>query len=146
VVLTGPARGYVKGRLAAAGIPFTHRYVKDFKSLYRYYQALDLYLVTSRLEGGPKAVLESMASGVPLITTPVGMAPEVVQDGVNGRLCPAPDPEVIAAVAASLLDDGALRAAVVKAGLATVKNFTWPEVAARYYRDVYARLLGKLGA
>jgi glycosyltransferase involved in cell wall biosynthesis len=144
-VLTGPGRGYVKQRLAVAGIPFTHRYVKDFKELYRYYHALDLYLVTSRNEGGPKAVLESLASGVPLVTTAVGMAPEVVQDGVNGRICAAPDPEAIVAAAGSLLDDAALRTSVIKAGLDSVKKYTWAKVAARYYQDLYAPLLAKAG-
>jgi glycosyltransferase involved in cell wall biosynthesis len=145
VVLTGPARGYVKQRLAGAGIPFTHRHVQDFKGLYRYYHALDLYLVTSRNEGGPKAVLESLASGVPLVTTAVGMAPEVVQDGVNGRICAAPDPEAIVAAAASLLDDAALRTSAIKAGLVTSKKYPWAMVAARYYQALYAPLLGKAG-
>ena len=40
----------------------------------RAYHAVDVCLVTSRQEGGPKAVLESMAAGVPLVTTRVGQA------------------------------------------------------------------------
>ncbi len=144
-VLTGPARGYVKQRLAAAGIPYTHRYVEDFKELYRYYHALDLYLVTSRNEGGPKAVLESMASGVPLVTTAVGMAPEVVQDGVNGRICAALAPEVIAEAAASLIDDAAGRTAVITAGRTTVEEYSWAAIAVRYYQEVYAPLVEKTG-
>lgn len=143
VILTGPARGYVKKRLAAAGIPYSHRYLADFKQLYRYYHALDLYLVTSRNEGGPKAVLEAMASGAPLVTTAVGMAPEVVQDGVNGRICAAPDPEAIAEAAASLLDDVAGRAAVITAGRITAEEYSWAAIAARYYRDIYAPLVEK---
>ena len=44
-----------------------------------YFQVLDAYLITSREEGGPKAVLESMASGVPLVTTKVGQAIDLVR-------------------------------------------------------------------
>jgi len=142
-VLTGPARGYVKKRLAAAGIPFTHHYVEDFKQLYHYYHALDLYLVTSRNEGGPKSVLEAIASGVPLVTTSVGIAPDLVKDGVNGRLCAAPDPEAIAEAAASLLNDAAQRAAVITAGRTTAEEYSWPAIAALYYRDIYAPLVEK---
>jgi len=42
-------------------------------------QALDLYIVASREEGEPKAILESMASGVPLVTTEVGQAMDFVE-------------------------------------------------------------------
>ncbi len=141
-VLIGPARGYVKQRLTEAGIPYTHRYIEDFKEVSCNYHALDLYLVTSRIEGGPKAVLESMASGVPLITTAVGMAPEVVEDGHNGRLCHDLKPEAISAAAASLVDDTALRNNVIRNGLATAKRFAWPAIATRYYHEVYAPLIG----
>lgn len=143
-VLTGPGRGYVKKRLAAAGIPFTHHYVEDFKQLYHYYHALDLYLVTSRNEGGPKAVLEAMASGVPLVTTSVGIALDLVKDGVNGRICAAPDPEAIAEAAASLLDDAAQRATVITAGRATTEEYPWAAIAACYYRDIYAPLVERM--
>ena len=45
---------------------------------------LDLYLITSREEGGPRAVFESMASGIPLVTTKVGQAMDVVVHERNG--------------------------------------------------------------
>ena len=51
----------------------------------------------SRQEGGPKAVLESMAAGVPLVTTRVGQAPELVEDGANGSLVDVEDAEALAA-------------------------------------------------
>jgi glycosyltransferase involved in cell wall biosynthesis len=92
--------------------------------LYKYYHALDLYLVTSRNEGGPKSVLESMASGVPLVTTAVGMAPDVVLDGINGRLCSSFDPEAIAAIATELLDDDTCRADLMKVGKGPPK-YSW---------------------
>jgi glycosyltransferase involved in cell wall biosynthesis len=41
---------------------------------------MDIYIVTGWHEGGPKAVLESMAAGVPLVTTRVGQAMDLVQN------------------------------------------------------------------
>ncbi|OQX15357.1 MAG: glycosyl transferase family 1 [Desulfobulbaceae bacterium A2] len=93
VLLSGPARGYVKQGLSRLGIPFKHIFFKDYISLCRIYQALDLYLVTSREEGGPKSVLESMASGVPLVSTRVGQAVDLIQHGVNGWLADVEDVE-----------------------------------------------------
>ena len=87
-MLVGPARGYVKNNLLELGIPFIHKY-SDKKympeiELPDYYNALDLYLVTSRVEGGPLALVEAMACGIPLITTDVGMARDIIINGENG--------------------------------------------------------------
>ncbi len=86
VLLSGPARGYVKAGLERLNVPYRHHYLADYAAVGRLYQALDLYLVTSRQEGGPKAVLESMACGVPLVSTRVGQAVDLVQHGRNGWL------------------------------------------------------------
>ncbi len=84
VLLSGPSRGYVKKALTRIGIPWRHRYLENYPDIGNLYQALDLYIVASRQEGGPKAIFESMASGVPLVTTSVGQAMDLVQHGING--------------------------------------------------------------
>ena len=56
VLLTGPARGYVKRGLEKMEIPYRHDYLQNYYDIVDYYNALDLYLVTSREEGGPKAI------------------------------------------------------------------------------------------
>ena len=53
-------------------------------------------VVPARQEGGPKALLEAMASGVPLVTTRVGQAPELVEHGSNGWLVDVDDVESLA--------------------------------------------------
>lgn len=80
VVLTGPARGYVIKLLEKESIPFKYLGILDKGKISRLYSALDLYLVASRYEGGPRALLESLASGVPVATTPVGQAFEVLRE------------------------------------------------------------------
>ena len=67
VLLTGPARGYVKSELKKRKIKFVHIFVNSYKEIASFYNALDLYIVSSREEGGPKAIVESMASGVPML-------------------------------------------------------------------------------
>ena len=85
-LLTGPARGYVKQGLAAAGVPFRHALLESYTEQSTAYHALDAYVVTSREEGGPKAVLESMASGIPLVSTRVGQATDLVESCHTGVL------------------------------------------------------------
>jgi len=104
VLLTGPARGYVKRGLEKLGIPYMHRFLKSYFEIGEYYKVLDLYLVTSREEGGPRAVLESMASGVPLVTTKVGQATDLVKHGENGWMVEIDDLEGLVYWSAHVLD------------------------------------------
>jgi glycosyltransferase involved in cell wall biosynthesis len=108
VLLTGPARGYVQRELERARIPYRHARLGSRSDLGRAYHSLDAYLVTSRQEGGPKSVLESMASGVPLVTTRVGQAAELVDDGENGLLTDVDDVQALAHAVQRVHDDAAL--------------------------------------
>ena len=96
VLLSGPARGYVKAGLERLGVPYRHHYLRHYPEVGELFQALDLYIIASRQEGGPKAVLESMASGVPLVTTRVGQAMDLVRHGENGWMVAGEDPEGLA--------------------------------------------------
>jgi glycosyltransferase involved in cell wall biosynthesis len=84
VLLTGPARGYVRAGLEGLGIPYRHLLLPDVDALADVYPAIDVCLVASRDEGGPRAVLESLATRVPLVTTRVGQAADLVRHGENG--------------------------------------------------------------
>jgi len=109
VLLTGPARGYVRKELERVGIPYRHAFLGSREELSQAYAAVDAYLVTSRQEGGPKAVLEAMASGVPLVTTRVGQAPDLVEHDRNGFLADVDDAEALAGAVQRVHDDGAVR-------------------------------------
>ena len=50
----------------------------DFKILNELYNCLDLYIVTSRIEGGPQAILECGITKTPIISTDVGVASEIL--------------------------------------------------------------------
>jgi len=95
VLLSGPARGYVKEGLKARGVPFVHRQFENPEEVGTLYPALDAYLVSSRQEGGPNAILESMAMGVPLVSTPVGQATDLIRDGENALLVPKEDSQAM---------------------------------------------------
>lgn len=43
-----------------------------------------MFVMNSASEGGPRSALEAMGAGMPVIATPVGVMPEVIEDGVNG--------------------------------------------------------------
>lgn len=138
--LTGPARGYVKLRLTELGIPFVHFYPADHSDLLHCYHALDLYLVTSREEGGPMGLMESMASGVPVVSTQVGMAPDLIIDRVSGRLVTSDDPDHIAQIALELLSMPQL-SELRRQARSAVMAADWSVVARSHWEYVYTPLL-----
>jgi len=121
VLLTGPARGYVRRELERRGIPHRHGLLASRDELARAYGTVDVCLVTSRQEGGPKAVLEAMASGVPLVTTRVGQASELVVDGRNGLMAEVDDVEGIVAAVERVHDDAQLRSRLRTSGRETAE-------------------------
>lgn len=143
VLLTGPARGYVRAGLDAMKVPYRHIPVESYEDMVSCYQALDLYLVASREEGGPKAVMESMATGIPLVATRVGMAADYIRNGVNGFLCDVEDDELLATRATEVLGNAALRDQITAHGLETAKRCDYRQVARMHYEQVYLPLLQK---
>lgn len=122
VLLTGPARGYVRGELERRRIPFVHRLLPTRGGLTAAYHALDACLIASRQEGGPKSILESMATGIPLVATRVGQASELVEDGVNGLLVDVEDVESLAHGLGRVHGDAALRERLRAAGRRTAES------------------------
>jgi glycosyltransferase involved in cell wall biosynthesis len=116
VLLTGRARGYVRAELTRLGVPHRHFLLGSRNELAKLYHALDVYLVTSRQEGGPKALLESMATGVPLVTTRVGQVPEIVTDEVDGLVRDVDDVDALAGAVARVHEDSGLRDRLQAAG------------------------------
>jgi len=96
VLLSGPCRGYLINQLETIGVAYKHTFLKNYSDIWRLYHALDFYLVSSREEGGPKSILESMATGIPIISTPVGQAQDLIKHGKNGWLSETFEPENLA--------------------------------------------------
>lgn len=123
VMLTGPARGYVRRELERFGVPYEHRLLSSRDELGLAYRGVDVCLVTSRQEGGPKSALEAMASGVPFVSTRVGQAAELVRDGENGLLADVDDVDALVAAVERVHDDAELRARLRVAGPATAEAY-----------------------
>jgi glycosyltransferase involved in cell wall biosynthesis len=84
--------------------------------------AADIFVLPSRFEGLPLAVLEAMAAGLPVVATRVCGMTEAVQDGVTGLLVQPRDPAVLAATIGELLAKPQLAAQMGKRGRARAQQ------------------------
>jgi glycosyltransferase involved in cell wall biosynthesis len=92
VLLAGPRRHWLLNSLRAEGIPVVFageesgavddypRNILSRARLNELYQALDACVISSRWEGGPYSVLEALAAGCPVVSSPVGTARDVLPD------------------------------------------------------------------
>jgi glycosyltransferase involved in cell wall biosynthesis len=72
-------------------------------------EGADMLVLPSHREGLPIVILEAMAASLPVIATPVGAVPDVVEDGTTGLLAPVGDTDALAEKVAALAADPALR-------------------------------------
>ncbi len=79
------------------------------------YQEADVFCLPSWWEAMPLTVLEAMAAGLPVVATPVGDIPRMVEDGVSGRLVPPRHPEALADALEPLLRNVEARRAMGRA-------------------------------
>ncbi|WP_426733180.1 glycosyltransferase family 4 protein [Myxococcus faecalis] len=102
----------------------------------------EVLLFPSHNEGFGMALVESMASGLVPVTTPVGVALDVVKEGVSGHLFPVGDVATPVEVLVGLAADRGRLLAMRKAAQQGVQGMSWTEVAARtlaLYEEVLRR-------
>ena len=83
VVLTGRRRNYIINELNKASIEYVYHEMVSLSELNEIYNCLDLYIVSSRVEGGPRSIMECALAKVPIISTDVGIAKLIMNgDGI----------------------------------------------------------------
>tara|TARA_A100001011_G_C14322541_1_gene851618 strand:- start:4480 stop:5403 length:924 start_codon:yes stop_codon:yes gene_type:complete len=78
VLLSGKRRQYIISKLKERNINFLYLEMVSFKNLNELYNCLDLYIVASRVEGGPQSIMECSLANVPIISTDVGIASKIL--------------------------------------------------------------------
>ena len=102
--------------------------------------AADIFVLPSYNENLPIAVLEALAHGVPVVTTPVGAIPEAVTDGQEGYLVPPGDRDQLAVRLALLIQNGEQRQKMATAARKTFVRAFEIQVCSAKFLQVYQRL------
>jgi glycosyltransferase involved in cell wall biosynthesis len=135
VVGDGPDRAKLDALIDQLGIGGSVHMLGRRDDMPAVYASLDLMVSSSRREGLPMAILEAMASRVPLIATAVGGVPTVVLDGRTGVLVPEVDAALLANGITELLRDSALRERLGSAARQLVEDeFSAQRMTADYLR------------
>lgn len=116
----GVLRPVVERAIARAGLDGRVRLLGWRPDAPRVIAAADVFVLTSRWEGLPRAYLEAAALGVPAVGTDVDGAREIVEENVTGHLRPPGDVEGLAEAVCGLLADPARRRAFGEAAAARV--------------------------
>jgi glycosyltransferase involved in cell wall biosynthesis len=108
-----------------------------------YFEAMDLFVLSSLREGLPNVLLEAMAQEVPCVATRIAGIPRLIQDGRNGRLVPPDDPAALTAAVVELARDQDRRDEFRKAGRRTIETrYSFP-VRMKRLAAIYDELLAR---
>lgn len=86
-----------------------------------FYQAMDVFVLSSLREGLPNVLLEAMSMSVPVVSTRVAGVPTLLQEGENGLLVEPGRVDELASAMDRLLADGSLRRRIGEAGRRTIE-------------------------
>lgn len=125
------------------GIADRVRWLGWQRDLVPVYGASDVFVLTSRNEGTPVAVIEAMASGVPVVSTAVGGVGDVIDSADVGLLAPFGDVPALAAHVERLIGDAALGARLAAGGRARVLATYGIERLVRDVDTLYRDLISK---
>lgn len=120
----------VRGLVASSGLGDRFRLLGYQPDAVRLMSGFDLFVLSSHHEGLPVAVMEAQALGLPVVATAVGGLPEIVEEGVSGRLVPPARPDQLAAAITEVARDRETRLAMGKAAAAASDRFDMRSAAA----------------
>jgi glycosyltransferase involved in cell wall biosynthesis len=104
IVGDGPCREQLTALARTTGVGDRFRFVGHSDEVPALLADADVFVLPSESEAFPNAILEAMAAGLPVVAASVGGIPELVADGVNGRLVPPGNAEALAGALIELLE------------------------------------------
>ena len=112
--------------------------VPETRQTTQYYRAADLFVCTSKLESYPRVVLEAMAYGLPIVTTPVFGIREQVREGVNALFYEPGDSRALSAQLQGLIQDEPLRSRMAAKSASVLALGTDFEEMVEAYGEIFA--------
>ncbi|HEC35634.1 MAG TPA: glycosyltransferase [Anaerolineae bacterium] len=136
----GDLRPVMEAKAEALGLSQVVRFLGRRADVPEILADADIFVLASHWEGMPGAIMEAMASGLPVVATCVGGVPELVVDGETGFLVPPGDVQALAAALRRLLDEPELRRRLGHVGHQRITTHFRLEDKVREQEEVYIQL------
>jgi len=137
LVGAGPDEAKLRRTASETGVADRVTFVGEQLDPRPYFARADIFILPSRVEGFSNALLEAMASALPVVATDVGGNAEALIDGEGGRIVPSEQPAAIAAAIANLASDRTKLEQMGRLNRLRVANLFSLEVSARHLADWY---------
>lgn len=146
IIGDGPERENLEFQVSSSKLQDSVKFIGEvsYDEIPKYLSEADVFARASRSEGMGNAFIEALAAGIPIIGTPVGGIPDIIEDGQTGLFANVNDPKDLAEKMKMLLNDGALRAQIVESGQKMIaERFDWNKIANSYERIFSQKLAMK---
>lgn len=145
LVGAGPSRSALEDLARSLQIAPRVHFTGELIETANLHQFFDASVLCSRSEGFPNSVLEALAAACPVVATPVGGVPEVIEDRRTGLLVPVDETETLAERLAELRRDVQLRRRLGEEGSARVRIKYHQSVVIAQLESLYLSLAGPAG-
>lgn len=106
------------------------------KEWHKISEGYDIFISTTNFDNTPVSVIESMALGLPVVSTNVGGMPFLIQDGVDGYLVEKNNPEMMANKICEIIEDPDTAVIVARNARKKAESFAWSRISA-LWRQVF---------
>ncbi len=145
IVGDGPERAKLEARARAQGVAESFVFAGYADSVGRHLSDADIFVLPSRTEGFPNAVLEAMSAGLPIIASGVGGLLELIGDGHSGLLVPPADPRALAQSLCRVMDNRALGERLGKRAAHEAQRYSFTRMSSSF-ELLYIAELNRRGA
>jgi glycosyltransferase involved in cell wall biosynthesis len=145
VVGDGPERAQLEARREELGLLDVITFLGTRHDVDELLWAADVFAFPSHYEGFPGALVEAMASGIPIVASDIDMHREAVEQNVSGRLVPLRSADALAEAIVDLARDPRLRVELGAAARRTARQRFDVEQVAKAYDAIYAEICDTLG-
>ncbi|RZT87885.1 glycosyltransferase involved in cell wall biosynthesis [Pseudonocardia sediminis] len=142
----GPLRRELAAAAAELGIADRVVFTGARRDVPRILPLIDIFVMSSRTEAFPMALLEAMAAGLPSVCTTVGGIPEIVEDGLTGHLVPPREPGPLATRLVELIATPSRRHAMGGAARRRLEDRFGLDRSVQLSEEMLERTVGRRGA
>lgn len=146
VVGSGPEKARLEARAAQLNVAAHCRFEPTVADVVPWLSLVDIFVLPSRFEALPNALMEAMACGCACVASRVGGTPELIAEGETGFLFDPGDGAALAAHLRRLIADGALRARLAEAAMARIRSEFSLETSAARLGAIYEERVAALEA